>query len=93
MKKTLLIVLACLLCFFAGYFVNSKLKNKNIRYTNPYSRPNIARQIASPRIPKPPIKLQVVNKLPDRPNVLPKTSTPIKNISGKIDKPAGITSK
>jgi hypothetical protein len=36
MKKPLLIVLACLLCFFIGYYAGGKSKPVNKRFNNPY---------------------------------------------------------
>jgi len=62
MKKILLIALACLLCFFAGYFagIKSKPATKNLNY--PYRMRTVPRRIA-PKVPRMQVKVPAPNKL------------------------------
>jgi hypothetical protein len=61
MKKILLVVLACLLCFFAGYFAGSKSRPVNKRFSNPYRPITMPRRIIIPKLPN---NVSAIRKLP-----------------------------
>ncbi len=45
MKKILLIALACILCFFIGYYSGSKSKPVNKRFNTPYRMQSMPKRI------------------------------------------------
>jgi len=62
MKKPLLILLACLLCFFVGYFAGMKSKPINKHSNNRYRMGTIQKSpIPHNRIP---LNIQNINKMP-----------------------------
>lgn len=66
MKKPLLIILACLLCFFAGYFAGSKPRPVNKRFNTPFKMRTI------PKRPMPykriPTNIQKINNISGKTN-------------------------
>lgn len=81
MKKPLLIVLACLLCFFAGYFAGIKSKPVSKGINAPYRMRQLPKRIIMPnrippRIPK---NIPSVNKLPNKPATVPAAASKTKS--------------
>lgn len=87
LRKTLLIVLACLLCFFIGYFAGSKSRSMSRGFNNPY-RVNAKRIIKRNKIPGIQKTIATLNsQLPNKTNTtIPKTKSNAQSKTSSVAK-------